>query len=94
MNLLISFKVTQELEVKNLIKKWIPFVKVREPFTLDKVLLWKPYNLTYFIRLFAVATFTGYKISHFNRKPYKTFYMGGFIRKSIKDNVPQKSLKN
>ncbi len=33
-NLLISFKVTQELEVEELIKKWIPFVKVIEPISL------------------------------------------------------------
>ena len=29
-NLLLSFKVTQEMEIEELIKKWIPFVKVVE----------------------------------------------------------------
>jgi len=33
-NLIITFQVTQELEVEELIKKWIPYVKVIEPLTL------------------------------------------------------------
>ena len=37
-NLLLSFKVTQEMEIEELVKKWIPFVKVIEPVTLkDKI---------------------------------------------------------
>ncbi|GIT97703.1 hypothetical protein TSL1_05240 [Sulfurovum sp. TSL1] len=48
---------------------------------LKKEAFEKPYNLTYFIRLFAVATFAGYKFSSINRKPYKMFYIGGFIMK-------------
>ncbi len=37
-NLLLSFKVTQEMEIEELIKKWIPFVKVIEPISLkDKI---------------------------------------------------------
>jgi predicted DNA-binding transcriptional regulator YafY len=37
-NLLLSFKVTQEMEIEELIKKWIPFVKVIEPVSLkDKI---------------------------------------------------------
>ncbi len=35
-NLIVSFTVTQALEVEDLIKKWIPFVKVLEPFSLDE----------------------------------------------------------
>ena len=35
-NLLLSFKVTQEMEIEELIKKWIPFVKVIEPLSLKK----------------------------------------------------------
>ena len=53
----------------------------------------RPYNLTYFIRLFAVATFADYKITTFNRKPYKMFYIGGFIRKTIKENISSKEFK-
>jgi len=33
-NLLIKFKVTQDLEIKEIIKKWIPYVKVIEPISL------------------------------------------------------------
>ena len=33
-NLLISYEVTQELEVEELIKKWLPYVKVVEPLSL------------------------------------------------------------
>lgn len=37
-NLLLSFKVTQEMEIEELIKRWIPFVKVIEPLSLkDKI---------------------------------------------------------
>jgi predicted DNA-binding transcriptional regulator YafY len=37
-NLLLSFKVTQEMEIEELVKKWIPFVKVIEPISLrDKI---------------------------------------------------------
>ena len=35
-NLLVSFTVTQELEVEELIKKWLPHLKVIEPLTLDE----------------------------------------------------------
>ena len=35
-NLLLSFKVTQEMEIEELIKKWIPFVKVIEPISLKE----------------------------------------------------------
>jgi predicted DNA-binding transcriptional regulator YafY len=34
----ISYRVTQEYEVEELIKKWIPYVKVLEPLSLiDKI---------------------------------------------------------
>lgn len=33
----------------------------------------KPYNLTYFIRLFTVATFADHKSIPSYRKPYKMF---------------------
>lgn len=37
-NLLLSFKVTQEMEIEELIKRWIPYVKVIEPLSLkDKI---------------------------------------------------------
>jgi len=35
-NLMVSFTVTQELEVEELIKKWLPHLKVIEPLTLDE----------------------------------------------------------
>jgi predicted DNA-binding transcriptional regulator YafY len=35
-NLIVGFKVTQELEIEELIKKWIPYVKVIEPLSLKK----------------------------------------------------------
>jgi predicted DNA-binding transcriptional regulator YafY len=35
-NLIISYQVTQEIEVDELIKKWLPFVKVIEPLSLKK----------------------------------------------------------
>ena len=47
----------------------------------------KPYNLTYFIRLFAVATFSAHKYIPSHRKPYKMFYIGSFIMKHIKTHL-------
>ena len=35
-NLLLSFEVTRDIEVEELIKKWLPFVKVIEPLRLDE----------------------------------------------------------
>lgn len=35
-NIVVSYKVTQELEVDELIKKWIPYVKVIEPISLKE----------------------------------------------------------
>lgn len=35
-NLLVKFRVTQEKEVEELIKQWIPYVKVIKPLTLKK----------------------------------------------------------
>ncbi len=35
-NLIISYKITQELEIEELIKKWIPYIKVLEPLTLEE----------------------------------------------------------
>ena len=35
-NLLTSYQVTQEEEVEELIKKWLPYVKVIEPLSLKK----------------------------------------------------------
>jgi len=35
-DLLVSFKVTQESEVEDLIKKWLPYLKVIEPLSLDE----------------------------------------------------------
>lgn len=35
-NLLLSFLVTQELEIEELIKKWLPYLKVIEPISLDE----------------------------------------------------------
>ena len=35
-SLLVSFKVTQEMEIEELIKRWIPFVKVIEPKSLKQ----------------------------------------------------------
>ena len=35
-NLLIKYKITQEMEIEELIKKWIPFVKVIEPLSLKE----------------------------------------------------------
>ena len=41
----------------------------------------------------AVVTFTGHKSVPFNRKPYKMFYIGGFIMKTIKENIDSKKFK-
>lgn len=35
-NLLLSFKVTQEMEIEELIKKWIPFIIVIKPISLKE----------------------------------------------------------
>ena len=35
-NLLLSFLITQELEIEELIKKWLPYLKVIEPLSLDE----------------------------------------------------------
>lgn len=35
-NLIISYKVTQELEIEELIKRWLPHVKVIEPLSLKE----------------------------------------------------------
>ena len=35
-NLIVNYKVTRELEVDDLIKRWIPFVRVIEPLSLKK----------------------------------------------------------
>ena len=35
-SLVISFKVTQDLEVEELIKKWLPFMKVIAPLSLKQ----------------------------------------------------------
>lgn len=37
-NYIISFEVTQELEIEDIVKKWIPYIKIIEPLTLkDKI---------------------------------------------------------
>ncbi len=43
---------------------------------------WKPYNLTYFIRLFAVATLRDPFFIPSHRKPYKMCYIEDFIMKT------------
>ena len=35
-NLLLSFLITQEIEIEDLIKRWIPYLKVIEPISLDE----------------------------------------------------------
>ena len=35
-NLLIKYKITQEMEIEELIKRWIPYVKVVEPLSLKE----------------------------------------------------------
>lgn len=38
-NYMISFEISQELEIEDLIKKWIPYIKIIEPLTLrDKII--------------------------------------------------------
>ena len=48
-------------------------------------------NLTYFITFIAVATFVDHKYVTSHTKLYKMCYIGGFIRKTIKGNINQKS---
>jgi hypothetical protein len=62
-------------------------------FSLKYLVDIKPYNLTYFIRLSAVATFADHKSVPFNRKPYKMFYIAFFIMKTIKENINSKEVK-
>ena len=50
----------------------------------------KPYNLTYFIRFIAVATFRDPFFVTSHRKPYKMCYIEDFIMKSIKKNINAK----
>lgn len=38
-NLLLSFKVTQDIEVEELVKKWLPFIKVISPFSLKEKIM-------------------------------------------------------
>ncbi len=53
----------------------------------------KHYNLTYFITLIAVATFTDHKYTTSHRKPYKMCYIVDFIMKSTKKTyTPRSSL--
>ena len=35
-NLLVSYKVTQDLEIEELVKRWLPHIKVIEPISLKK----------------------------------------------------------
>ena len=35
-NLLLSYTITQELEIEELIKKWLPYMRVIEPLSLDE----------------------------------------------------------
>ncbi|QKE28344.1 transcriptional regulator (WYL domain) [Arcobacter acticola] len=35
-NLLIKYKITQEMEIEELIKKWIPFIKIIKPLSLKE----------------------------------------------------------
>ena len=37
-SLMISYEVTQEIEIEELVKKWLPYVKVIEPLSLKKKL--------------------------------------------------------
>lgn len=37
-NIIVSFEVTQEREIEDLIKKWLPYIKVIEPLSLDKTI--------------------------------------------------------
>ena len=47
----------------------------------------KPYNLTYFIRLFAIATFRDPFFVNSHAKPYKMFYIGSFIRLNMMKGI-------
>jgi len=35
-SLLLAFKVTQEMEMEELVKKWIPYMRVIEPLSLKE----------------------------------------------------------
>ena len=35
-DLIVTFKMTQSLEIKNFLKQWIPNIKILEPTNLDK----------------------------------------------------------
>lgn len=35
-NLLLTYRVTQELEIEDLVKRWLPYIKVLEPLTLKE----------------------------------------------------------
>jgi predicted DNA-binding transcriptional regulator YafY len=35
-NLVLSYQVTQEIEIEELVKRWIPYIKVIEPFSLKE----------------------------------------------------------
>lgn len=35
-NLVLSFQITQEREIEDLIKKWLPYLRVIEPISLDE----------------------------------------------------------
>ena len=54
-NLLISYQVTQEIEIEELIKKWFPYVKVVEPLSLKEkiegVFIIVPYTPYYYHEL-------------------------------------------
>jgi len=49
----------------------------------------KPYNLTYFIMFIAVATCRDPFFEPSHRKPYKRFYIGCFITKTVKKLKPK-----
>jgi len=53
----------------------------------------KSYNLTYFITFIVVAMFVVHKYVISHGKPYKMFYVEGFIMKTIKENINSKELK-
>ncbi len=50
----------------------------------------KPYNLTYFITFIAIATYRDPFFETSHRKPYKMFYIKGFIMKTIKEKINSK----
>ena len=37
-SLMVSYEITQEIEIEELVKKWLPYVKVIEPLSLKKKL--------------------------------------------------------